>query len=86
MPLKKLESPILAGTCRGLSSSLLIVYQAAVESRGRALIAARCLSRLDFAEEGEIYYHQAGNLPLSDMQSRFRTCARSPPRASDSGL
>ncbi len=39
-------------------------------SREAALVAARCLSRLDFAEAAEPYYRRAGKLSLDDMQIR----------------
>jgi tetratricopeptide (TPR) repeat protein len=39
-------------------------------SREAALLAARCLSRLDFAETAERYYRRAGQLDLNDLQIR----------------
>lgn len=39
-------------------------------SRSAALVAARCLSRLDFAEAAEPYYRRAGELDLNDQQIR----------------
>ncbi len=39
-------------------------------SRDAALLAARCLSRLDYADSAEAYYHRAGELDLSDLQTR----------------
>jgi tetratricopeptide (TPR) repeat protein len=35
-----------------------------------ALLAARCLSRLDFADAAEPYYERAGELELNDLQTR----------------
>jgi tetratricopeptide (TPR) repeat protein len=39
-------------------------------SRDAALLAALCLSRLDYADDAEPYYHRAGRLELSDLQTR----------------
>jgi tetratricopeptide (TPR) repeat protein len=39
-------------------------------SRAAALLAARCLSRLDFAEKAEPYYRRAGPLGLDDRHVR----------------
>jgi tetratricopeptide (TPR) repeat protein len=39
-------------------------------SRDAALLAALCLSRLDYADAAEPYYHRAGHLELSDLQTR----------------
>lgn len=39
-------------------------------SRGASLIAARCLSRLDFVDAAEPYYRRLGTLDLSDMHLR----------------
>ena len=39
-------------------------------SREAALLAARCLSRLDFPDAAESYYHRAGPLSLDDLQIR----------------
>src|ERR1700729_2568757 len=39
-------------------------------SREAALLAGRCLSRLDYAEEAEPYYGRAGQLDLSDSHIR----------------
>ena len=39
-------------------------------SRAAALLAARCLSRLDFAEKAEPYYRRAGPLGLDDLHIR----------------
>jgi tetratricopeptide (TPR) repeat protein len=47
-------------------------------SREAALLAARCLSRLDFAGEAEPYYVRAGQLTLSDLQVRAYGLVRSP--------
>jgi hypothetical protein len=41
-------------------------------SREAALLVARCLSRLDFADAAEPYYKRAGELDLNDLQTRFR--------------
>src|SRR5689334_13166296 len=35
-----------------------------------ALLAARCLSRLDYASAAEVYYERAGRLSLGDAQIR----------------
>src|SRR5437879_1406625 len=45
-------------------------------SREAALLAARCLSRLDYASEAEVYYERAGRLSLSDSQIRAYGLAR----------
>ena len=47
-------------------------------NREAALVAARCLSRLDFADEAETYYPRAGKLDLSDAQIRAFGLARGP--------
>jgi tetratricopeptide (TPR) repeat protein len=47
-------------------------------SRDAALLAARCLSRLDYAPEAEAYYRRAGRLTLNDMQIRAYGLARGP--------
>ena len=39
-------------------------------SREASLLAARCLSLLDFADSAELYYRRAGPLSLDDMQIR----------------
>lgn len=39
-------------------------------SRQAALVAARCLSRLDYAEAAEPYYRKAGKLSLEDLHYR----------------
>ena len=39
-------------------------------SQEAALLAARCLSRLDFADAAEPYYERAGELDLNDLQTR----------------
>lgn len=39
-------------------------------SRDAVLLAARCLSRLDYAEAAEPYYRRAGDLGLNDQQVR----------------
>ena len=39
-------------------------------SREASRIAARCLSRLDFAEEAEPYYRRGGDLAISDLRYR----------------
>lgn len=39
-------------------------------SRDAALMAARCLSRLDYADAAEPYYQKAGTLGLDDLQVR----------------
>jgi tetratricopeptide (TPR) repeat protein len=43
-----------------------------------ALIAANCLSRLDYAAEAEAFYRRAGGLTLSDAQTRAYGLARGP--------
>jgi tetratricopeptide (TPR) repeat protein len=43
-----------------------------------ALIAANCLSRLDYAAQAERYYRRAGPLALSDLQIRAYGLARGP--------
>jgi tetratricopeptide (TPR) repeat protein len=45
-------------------------------SREAALLAANCLSRLDYAEPAEAYYQRAGNLSLGDLQIRAYGLAR----------
>lgn len=47
-------------------------------SREAALLAARCLSRLDYAEDAEPYYRRAGRLELNDSQIRAFGLARGP--------
>ena len=47
-------------------------------SREAALLAARCLSRLDYADEAEPYYRRAGRLSLNDLQIRAYGMARGP--------
>jgi tetratricopeptide (TPR) repeat protein len=47
-------------------------------SREAALLAARCLSRLDYAEDAEPYYRRAGQLELNDAQVRAYGLARGP--------
>jgi tetratricopeptide (TPR) repeat protein len=47
-------------------------------SRAAALLAARCLSRLDYASDAEAYYARAGRLSLSDAQIRAYGLARGP--------
>jgi tetratricopeptide (TPR) repeat protein len=47
-------------------------------SREAALLAARCLSRLDFAEQAEPYYRRAGRLSLGDQQTRAYFLVRGP--------
>ena len=39
-------------------------------SREAALLAGRCLSRLDYADDAEPYYRRAGNLALADLHIR----------------
>jgi tetratricopeptide (TPR) repeat protein len=39
-------------------------------SRAAALLAARCLSQLDYPDEAEPYYQRAGRLSLDDLQVR----------------
>jgi tetratricopeptide (TPR) repeat protein len=46
-------------------------------SRAAALLAARCLSHLDYPDEAEPYYHRAGRLSLDDLQVRAYGIARS---------
>jgi tetratricopeptide (TPR) repeat protein len=47
-------------------------------SREAALLAARCLSRRDFAEQAEPYYRRAGRLSLNDQQVRAYFLVRGP--------
>jgi tetratricopeptide (TPR) repeat protein len=47
-------------------------------SREAALLAARSLSRLDFAAEAEPYFLRAGTLALNDLQIRAYGLARGP--------
>jgi tetratricopeptide (TPR) repeat protein len=47
-------------------------------SREAALLAARCLSRLDYASDAEVYFARAGRLSLSDAQIRAYGLARGP--------
>jgi tetratricopeptide (TPR) repeat protein len=47
-------------------------------SREAALLAARCLSRLDYADQAEPYYRRAGNLSLNDLQVRAYALLRGP--------
>jgi tetratricopeptide (TPR) repeat protein len=47
-------------------------------SREAALWAARCLSRLDYSEEAEPYFHRAGELAQNDLQLRAYGLARGP--------
>jgi tetratricopeptide (TPR) repeat protein len=47
-------------------------------SRDAALLAAKCLSRLDYALQAEPYYRLAGRLELSDLQVRAYGLARGP--------
>ncbi len=47
-------------------------------SREAALWAARCLSRLDYAEEAEPYFRRAGQLTQADLQLRAYGLARGP--------
>jgi predicted Zn-dependent protease len=47
-------------------------------SHEAALMAARCLSRLDYADEAEEYYRRAGPLSLSDLQIRAYGLVRGP--------
>jgi tetratricopeptide (TPR) repeat protein len=47
-------------------------------SRDAALLAAHCLNRLDYAEAAEAYYQRAGDLSLSDLQTRAYGLARGP--------
>jgi tetratricopeptide (TPR) repeat protein len=47
-------------------------------SREAAVIAANCLSRLDYAEHAEPYYRRAGALSLNDRQIRGFGLARGP--------
>lgn len=46
-------------------------------SRHATLLAARCLSRLDFADEAETYYRSAGRLSLQDQHVRAYGLVRS---------
>jgi tetratricopeptide (TPR) repeat protein len=45
-------------------------------SREAALLVARCLSRLDYADQAEPYFKRAGRLELSDAQLRAYGLAR----------
>jgi tetratricopeptide (TPR) repeat protein len=47
-------------------------------SRSAALLAARCLSRLDYADEAEPYFRRAGELSLTDWQLRAYGLVRGP--------
>jgi tetratricopeptide (TPR) repeat protein len=47
-------------------------------SRDAALLAAHCLSRLDYSDEAEAYYRRAGRLSLNDLQIRAYGLARGP--------
>jgi tetratricopeptide (TPR) repeat protein len=47
-------------------------------SRDAALLAGRCLSRLDYADEAEPYYRRAGTLSLQDQQVRAYGLVRGP--------
>jgi tetratricopeptide (TPR) repeat protein len=47
-------------------------------SRDAALLAARCLSRLDYADQAEAYYRRAGRLSLQDQQVRAYGLVRGP--------
>ena len=47
-------------------------------SHEAALLAARCLSRLDYADQAEPYFKRAGRLELSDAQLRAFGLARGP--------
>ena len=46
-------------------------------SREAALLAARCLSRLDYPDDAEPYYRRAGRLSLDDLQVRAYGLVRS---------
>src|SRR5262249_42876377 len=47
-------------------------------SRAAALLAARCFSRLDYADQAEPYYRRVGNLSLNDLQIRAYALLRGP--------
>jgi tetratricopeptide (TPR) repeat protein len=47
-------------------------------SRDAALLAANCLSRLDYSEEAEAYYRRARRLSLDELQIRAYGLARGP--------
>ena len=47
-------------------------------SRDAALLAGRCLSRLDYADQAEPYYRRAGRLLLQDQQVRAYGLVRGP--------
>jgi tetratricopeptide (TPR) repeat protein len=47
-------------------------------SREAALLAARCLSRLDYADQAEPYFGRAGTLSLGDLQIRAYGMVRGP--------
>ncbi len=42
------------------------------------MLAARCLSRLDYSEQAEPYYRRAGRLSLNDQQIRAYCLVRGP--------
>jgi tetratricopeptide (TPR) repeat protein len=46
-------------------------------SREASLLAARCFSQLDFADDAEPYYRRAGRLSLDDLQLRALAIVRS---------
>jgi superkiller protein 3 len=47
-------------------------------SREAALVAANCLSRLEYSDAAESYYRRAGDLGLNDLQVRAYALARGP--------
>jgi tetratricopeptide (TPR) repeat protein len=47
-------------------------------SREAALMAALCLSRLDYADQAESYYRNAGSLSLNELQIRALGLAKGP--------
>jgi tetratricopeptide (TPR) repeat protein len=47
-------------------------------SQEAALLAAHCLSRLDYSEQAEPYYRRAGNLTINDLQIRAYGLVRGP--------
>ena len=47
-------------------------------SREASLLAANCLSRLDYSGLAEAYYRRAGHLELNDLQVRAYALARGP--------
>ena len=68
-----------------IRGDLALCLHSALDHLGRqpwsseaALLAARCLSRLDYANEAEPYFRRAGHLALNDLQIRAYGLARGP--------